>query len=343
MSHDSKNMVSQTENDAPPVGKKRGCLNHTKRFWWAYGLALCALIVLVVCLLIFVAVPKIAQKKMDAAVLDIQGVAVRDTKPDGYRMDVNSTMETDGSMHADIDEFRADLVLTDVKDGLDPVFASLTFKKTPVEKLIKVNVSEEANITNRAGFTMFNTLMYQRESVRVIVRGETRIKPAGLNRKYSVKLFRNYVFKGLNRFQGATVDGLVDITALKGTPNFKGKAVIPNRSIFTLEIGNASFTNFADGQNLGTMTINNLVLRPGDNEVDVEAMLDQIKMLKIMTKRPYCETGIVPFDVLGTKVVNNGEELDYFTKALGSANQTIDIDIGKILRKSLPDLPVACA
>ncbi|PHH68545.1 hypothetical protein CDD80_7438 [Ophiocordyceps camponoti-rufipedis] len=342
MSYDSKNMVAQTENDAP-VGKKRGCINHAKRFWWAYGLALCALVVLVVCLLIFVAVPNLAQKKMDAAILEIQGVAVRDTRRDGYRMEINSTMETDGSMHADIDAFKADLALTDVEDGTNPVFASLSFKQTPVEKLIKVNISEDAIITNRAGFTRFNTLMYQRESVHVIIRGETHIQPAGLNRKYSVKLFRNYVFTGLNRFKGATVDGLVDITAERGQPNFKGKAVIPNRSIFTMEIGNATFTNFADGQNLGNMTINNLVLRPGDNEVDVEANLDQIKILRIMSKRPYCETGIVPFDVLGTRVVNNGEELDYFAKALGSANQTINIDIGNILRKSLGDMPLTCA
>merc|ERR1712000_630808 len=44
--------------------KKRRCGAHCKKFWWAYLIAFCCIVVLVVCLVIFVGVPNIAQDKM---------------------------------------------------------------------------------------------------------------------------------------------------------------------------------------------------------------------------------------------------------------------------------------
>lgn len=106
--------------------------------------------------------------------------------------------------------------------------------------------------------------------------------------------------------------------------------------------GNATFTNFANDQNLGNLTIHNLLVRPGINKVDIEAQLDQGRVLALMSKKPYCETGIVPFKLLGADVENGGQKLDYFNTALGSANRTVDIDIGSILKKSLKDFKVSC-
>lgn len=107
--------------------------------------------------------------------------------------------------------------------------------------------------------------------------------------------------------------------------------------------GNVTFTNFADEQNLGLLTIRNLVVRPGINRVNVEAELDQLKVLSIVGKKPYCDSGVVPFKLLGRDVENNGQKLDYFTKALASANQTVEIDIGSIIKKKISGFKVSCS
>lgn len=63
--------------------------------------------------------------------------------------------------------------------------------------------------------------------------------------------------------------------------------------------------------------------------------MDQAGILKLVRTEKYCKTGIIPFKLLGTAVKNNGQDLSYFAAALGSANQTVDINIGKIIKDSI--------
>lgn len=63
--------------------------------------------------------------------------------------------------------------------------------------------------------------------------------------------------------------------------------------------------------------------------------MDQIKILTLVRSPDYCETGIIPFKLLGTDVTNNGQKLPYFAAGLASANQTVEIDIGSIIESSL--------
>lgn len=51
--------------------------------------------------------------------------------------------------------------------------------------------------------------------------------------------------------------------------------------------------------------------------------------------RPGCEDGIVDFVLGGREVVNEGEKLPYFTKALSASNMTVPIDIGTALEDLL--------
>ncbi|POR39423.1 Uncharacterized protein TPAR_00391 [Tolypocladium paradoxum] len=285
---------------------------------------------------IFVGVPKIAQAKVNAADLKVQGVNVLDTKPDSYTMEINSTITTDGTVHADIDPFEGNMTLADVDNA--PAFATLQFPKTNADKHQDVNISQTVQITNMDAFKQFNIAFFQNETLRVRIAGKTKLQPAGLSRKSDVDFTKILNLAGLNLLKGTNVtDGTVDLKATKGQPNFKGTAEIPNASHFTLDIGNATFTNFADDRNLGNLTINNLLLRPGTNKVDISAELDQLTILAIIAKKPYCETGIVPFKLLGVDVENQGQKIPYFLAALGSANQTVNIDIGSILKKTLGD------
>lgn len=99
--------------------------------------------------------------------------------------------------------------------------------------------------------------------------------------------------------------------------------------------GNVSFTNFVGDKELGTLYINDLLLQPGDNHVDVRAKMDQAAILTLIQSPAYCETGIIPFKLLGKEVVNHDQELSYFAAGLASGNQTVPIDIGGIIESSL--------
>lgn len=84
-----------------------------------------------------------------------------------------------------------------------------------------------------------------------------------------------------------------------------------------------------------------MVLRPGNNTFQMVAKVEQAPVLTFMGSRPACETGNAPFQLLGKDVVNHGQRLSYFADSLASANQTVDIDIGGALKRSL-NITVPC-
>lgn len=344
MSDDVKKEISQSEMaGAPPAkqSKKRTCARHCKRFWWIYLIVFCCVVVLVVCLVIFVGVPKIAQHKMDEAELDIQGVHVLDTTSDTYLMEINSTITTDGKIKANIDPFEGSMYLEDYEPQV--AFAQLDFPATTADKHQIVNISQSITIADMDAFTRFNVWFHNNETLRVTIQGKTKVKPSGLSRKSSVDFKKTMEIKGLNVFAGTEVsDGHISLEADENGKNFNGTAKIPNASHFTLDIGNCTFDNFVGDVKVGTLFIDNLLLVPGENVVPITATMDQVEVLKLARQRPYCESGIIPFKLLGTDVTNRGQKLSYFAAALASKNQTVDIDIGSIIEKDL-GARVGCA
>lgn len=103
-----------------------------------------------------------------------------------------------------------------------------------------------------------------------------------------------------------------------------------------------SFINYIKDDHVGSLYIENLLLQPGDNNVDIKGNIDQITVLSLIRTPEYCKTGIIPFKLNGDNVTNSGENLTYFANALGSFNQTVDINIGKIIADSL-GAEVGCA
>jgi hypothetical protein len=316
--------------------KSKTCMRHCKRFWWVYLIAFIAIVVLVVCLIIFVAVPKIAQHKIDDAELDIQGIHVINTKSEEYLIEINSTITTDGKIKANIDDFEGVLYLEDL-EGHTP-FVTINFPRTTGAKHQTVNVSQEIKITDMDAFTAFTTWFTNNETLRITVDGDTRVKPSGLSRKYGVDFKHTVELKGLHLFEGTRVlekESHISLTPDEDGRNFHGITEIPNRSVFTLDIGNVTFIAFIDGEEVGELFIHDLVLHPGNNRLDLVGEMQQATIIDKVTSDKYCKDGIIDFQLLGKSVVKDGQSLSYFADALASANQTIPINIGQIIKQDL--------
>ncbi|KAH8160346.1 hypothetical protein CIB48_g7908 [Xylaria polymorpha] len=295
---------------------------HFKRFWWVYLLVLLLVAtVVVVPTVLLVAVPKLAQQRLDAAKLTIDGITVTNTQTGSILMGINSTINADDSVHATIDAFEGTMYLADV----DPP---------------AVNVSQEIQISDLDAFTTFNKALLSKESVNVQVKGDTHIHVSGISRAYPVTFDKTVNLKGLNNFNGLSVSD-PSISALSSKNNFNATVHIPNPSVLTLDIGNTTFTNYFNGQNVGQTHINNLVLYPGDNAFPSSSDIKQLPIINALTQEPFCELmGKLPFELQGKDVVNNGQVLPYFRDALAASNQSVTIDIGEAAKKI--GLPVQC-
>ena len=109
--------------------------------------------------------------------------------------------------------------------------------------------------------------------------------------------------------------------------------------------GNATFYNYLLGEDVGTVYIDNILLNPGENKFPMRATVDNGAVLTALGSKPYCDEkkGVLPLVLRGKTVVNQGQPLSYFADALGSHNQTVDVDIGTPVAKLLGGNPVPCA
>ncbi|KAH8893825.1 hypothetical protein GQ53DRAFT_745281 [Thozetella sp. PMI_491] len=341
MSDQDKPTTTQLESAAP---RRRGCLGHLAKWWWAYLAAFVAIVILVVCLIIFVAIPKIAQSKLDEATLTIDGIVVTNTKSDSLTMAINSTIHTDGSVKANIDGFLGDMYLEDLLPHTP--FAQISFPATTSDALQVVNVSQPLPITNMEAFTNFNTWLLHNTTLRVTVSGSTNIRVNGIAKSYPVTFLKTIEMPGLQSFNGTTVsETSISLQADDNGDNFHGFASIPNRSLVTFEIGNVSFNTFLEGEAVGPTYLDNVVLVPGAvNNFTMHANVTQPPVLAALGKKPYCENGgVLPFQLNGFQVLNHGQNLTYYGDALFTANTTILTPIGDDVKKILPTYNLTCS
>lgn len=82
-----------------------------------------------------------------------------------------------------------------------------------------------------------------------------------------------------------------------------------------------------NGEEIGTVYIDDLILYPGINNRTMYADIEQRPVLEAVTTEPHCTDGVVPFELEGKDVVNNGDRLAYFADALSSLSTSVDIGL----------------
>ncbi|KAI1376353.1 hypothetical protein F4677DRAFT_89314 [Hypoxylon crocopeplum] len=317
---------------------RKSSKRHCRRFWWVYMLVILVVVVVVVLCVILVAVPRMAQSKLDEATLSIDGIIITNVQTNSLNMAINSTITTDGSTHATIDSFEGTMYLADVNPPL--AFARINFPETTSDALQTVNVSQQIPISDQNAFTTFNTYLIQRESVSVLINGDTYVHVSGISRAYSVTFSKTVSLKGLNGFRGLDVTN--PHVNIQQSNNFNATAHIPNPSVLTLDIGNTTFRTYFNNTEIGTSYIQNMVLRPGTNDFFIWADINQTAVIDGLTQRPSCErNGTLTFELAGRDVTNAGQPISYFASALAAVNQSVDIPIGQAVRDDI-GLPVGC-
>ena len=303
------------------------------------------------------------QHKVDGSVLNVDAIRVTNARTDEVTISIDSWVEASDSIHATIDAFEADMMI----EGQAP-FAKLQMPQTKTGLSI-VNITQTINIGDekyKQPFIDYNKALLGSESVKMVVEGRTKVRVKGL-RAESVTFKKiielkgtfspifltkpvntNKTPQGLNSFKGLEVtDATVNLKPDSNGNNFVGYATIPNPSVLTLEIGNATFANFFGGKDIGELFIDNMSLVPGNNNVSVRATIEQTPVLGALGKRPVCEegsrNGILEFELAGKRVVNlQNETLPYYEAALASAKQQTEINVGKAAEAGIGFNPAVC-
>lgn len=334
--------TTATEVEVFEERPKRGkFITFVRKWWWALLIAQAVILLVSLPPLFLVGIPRIIQHKVDAAVLTVDGISALNTRTDAITLSINSSVSSSNSIHATIDAFTAVMYLEDQLPHTP--FATLQMPQTETGLSI-VNITQEISTVGDTAqaFLDYNAALLWNETIRMTVKGETYVRVKGL-KATKVNFQKTVTLPGINGFKGLKVTS-ADITTTGDSrgDNFHGFVDIPNASILTLEIGNASFANNLNGTRIGTLFIDNMLLYPGINNLSIRANITQAPVLLAVTSLPYCQTGILPFELFGETVVNHGQSLPYFAHALSLHAQLSEVDVGTALQKTLGTKIATC-
>ncbi|KAK5948738.1 hypothetical protein OHC33_010161 [Knufia fluminis] len=301
------------------------------RFWWLYFLLFVIIVLAVVLPIIYVAYPKVARRAADRSTLQVTSMTIQNPTPDSVELGFTQMVNNPTKYEPTLYPFNASFYMLDNADN--PPFASIRTPK--ITKAANGTESEvplqRVNITHMDEFTRYVLLALGSEEFTVALRGHGGLSTSSLP-KTNVNYDKNITLKG---FDGLKNFGLLSFNTLNTTEpdgtNAVGVAAIFNPTVMTLNLGNVTLAMSVNGTDIGVATLNNLVLVPGLQQVDLRAEVYQLVAVGIVLER---QNPVLPVDLKGGNSTVDGQQIPYYTTMLQEVALQMDIDVTKAMEGS---------
>ncbi|KAI9695299.1 MAG: hypothetical protein M1820_008706 [Bogoriella megaspora] len=320
-------------SDMSPVEKPtfgQRLINHYRRFWWLHLIILIIVVLVVTLPLVYVGFPNIAQSQLNKSSLLITAQEVTEPTTDSVQLAQTGTAVNPSSYHPNLDSFTASYYLLDTQPNIIP-FGNVSFPAVHAEARTTVSINQTFQILDQNQFLRYNQLTLSSKQLQVGVRGKTKLhemKFPTANVDYNQIVTMN----GLNNFEGFNITSFNLSLTPQGPDgaNLIGEVFIPNPTVMTIAFGNVTFNVDVAGQNIGTSTLYDLILRPGNNTYPMRSTTNQTTVLGLITSK--YKDGVLPLDITGDSVVYNGVHLPYFEKPLQGNKQHVDLNLASALQ-----------
>jgi hypothetical protein len=289
-------------------------------------LVLIIVVLVIVLPIIFVAIPKKAQKDINASTIEVTAQDVTNPTTDGIHLKLVSLAKSGSKFHPTLEAFTAGLSL----EGQEP-FLFIDVPETKAEAETEIVVEEDLKFTTAEAFSRYTMTVMGSEEFTVHMDGKTKVHLSGLP-SMSVDYNKKVTMKGLNHLKGLNIYDLEILAgedALEDGSNMIGTVYIPNPSVMLLELGNVTMNLAVDDDPIGYALIPNLTLRPGNNTIPMQAHVESLKVIGVITNK--YKNGIIPLQITGNSSVYNGQHLEYYEAAIKSNLIKLDLDVGPAL------------
>jgi len=325
-------IVEVRQEDVLNSGFGHRAKRHCAKWWWLHLVIFCVGFLVVSLCLVYVAMPKIAQHGVNQSSLEMLSIAFLDPTPDSVTLTMNAILYSPSIFTPTLDPFNATLWL--VTNGsvstvpmnqlLMPQIHALHPKSIASVSLQTVAIENLDQITDYAIQVMTG------ESVSTALTGRTKLHEGHLPAS-EINFNTTVTYEALNGLAGFNVtQSKVNLTAPVGEPNLSGLAYIPNKSAFTIAMGNVTLSLTSGTADIGIATIQDLTIKPGDNYLPMTAVVNQTEILNHMDTE-----GFLDMTITGQTSVYNGQHITYYEKALSSSVLHLKMNIKQILADSV--------
>ncbi|KAL3450228.1 hypothetical protein BJX65DRAFT_305681 [Aspergillus insuetus] len=298
---------------------------HFRTWWWAHLVALSIIVLVITLPLVYVGYPNIAQDEIDKSTLSVLELTISEPSPDGFQLYQKQIIGSRSIFHPRIHEFSSEVGL----GGASSSFATVTIPGMVARDNTALTVQQWVPLANRTAFTDFAIAALTQETFGLSIFGKPKLKLGGLP-TITVTYQKLVTLTGFNNLKGFKVVSMLFDSNLPNGNNAKGTVYIPNPTLVTLSLGTLTMDLSSNGTFLGNATVNDLVLKPGNNTVPMLSALDQERLIGIISELPE-STYRIPLTVVGKSSVYDGQEIPYFTAAFSATTLQIELDVLDVL------------
>jgi len=328
----STEQIEDTQYAGAPTTYGGRVKRHCARRWWIHLLIFCVIFLIIALALVYGAMPHIAQHGVNESSIEFTALQFLDPSMNSITLTQNATLHSPSIYTPTLDPFNASLYL--VTNG---VFSAepMTYIQMPSIHALHPEsndtLTQQVPIANITILTQYATEVLTNEFVTTALVGKTKLHEGALP-VVTVNYNSSSTYKGLNGLLGFNVTGVkVNVSALAGEPNLSGFAYIPNPSVLTVAMGNVTLNvSTAEQGFVGTTTVNDMTLYPGNNTLPMTGTVNQTLLLQSLNA-----SGFAILEIIGQSSIYNGVHLTYYEEALMSNKLTLPMNVDQVVKDSL--------
>ncbi|CAL5872809.1 uncharacterized protein PFLUO_LOCUS7078 [Penicillium psychrofluorescens] len=323
------------KSKATPMKLKK----HWRRFWFCYLLGSIVLLAILLPIFFLIVIPAIAQLIVNKTNLPVYSASIMDPKPDKLTFTLHTSLKIPSGLSVRTNPLNLSLFNQDVRPMEPYLLVALPAYNLKGGTNMMSVTRRNTEILNESQFVKLLTTAVYGKSFVMSAKGSTVGHLGAL--KTSLTLDKNIELNGMDKFDGFSIPSarLIIPTQKDGT-NLVGTAVLPNRSVFTFEMGNVTLNLQSGGLIIGQATSYNVHLQPGNNTiglrgwVDIDTVLENLPEI-LGTQMAALLGGDLELSATGNSTIYDNHHIPYYEEVLNNLTLTARVPFMKLLLDTL--------
>ncbi|OQE47054.1 hypothetical protein PENCOP_c001G01929 [Penicillium coprophilum] len=302
---------------------------HMKRFWWAYLIAFCISVLIIILPLFYVGIPNFANDYINKYEYDSDGLEITNPRPTAFHVKQKQTLRTGGGFSGSghMNAFNATCRLKDTNE----IFTTFPVPDIAFGKDATLEIDQDMHLSCVDCMSRLATAAGSNKSSSLLIEGSSDLKIGALPTAH-LNIHKTMNVGGYNATDFINAEGAFNITSIEllDPPvdgyNFNATISVRNPTPFVIELGHVTFNLTMGGSELGWVDLPYLFLEKTTSSAVVLGSVDKGRLIHEAISGDD-EIGTVTIEVHGRSCSFKGVDIPYFTAAIKAVSASTRIDL----------------
>ncbi|KGO67595.1 Protein of unknown function DUF3712 [Penicillium italicum] len=299
---------------------------HMKRFWWAYLIAFCISVLVIILPLIYVGVPNFANSYINKYDYDYNGLEITNPRPTALHIKQKRPIKSGVSGSGHLNAFNATCRLKDT----DEIFTIFPVPRIAFGKGAVLDIDQDMDLSCVDCLSRLTSGFSSNKSSSILIEGSPDMKYGALPTAH-LNIHKTVKVDGFNFTSFLNTKGALNITSLEIMEppvdgyNFNVTISMRNPTPFIIELGHVTFNLTLGDSDLGWIDFPYLFLGKSIRSSVVLGSLNKLTLVKEAISGGD-DFGHVTIGVHGNSCSFKGVDIPYFTAAIRALSASYRYD-----------------